>query len=1459
MRLTETLQNRTSREPSSNRALNPDFGFIESTVSLMERGADDESVVGTLKTLSSDFSLQYNSSKNGSKNLEEEEWKKMMGENTALTFRPGYTKEVWDVRRERSVTAKSRAIKTADAGMARQLIAGSIGSMGEDAILMFTPAAAVLGKVKKGADVIKKGNTLATPAFLAGNKSAIFSATKQVAMAGARQETLENAFIYVGHKYQGDARYGLTDLALDTLLQFPLRTAMGVPYIAKTAKHLRMNRDLLSARASIQSAYANGDVGHVTQILAKYDEELDLTIKGDEEIAEIVSRGSEITPDEAKRVTQFLIDNQEKVWLQRLAAIVPFDSRLATEEMKDKHQSEVMEAVNMVMEGRREELSSEQLAWVTEADADVQKAFQSLLIRFDQDIKPIGPDGNPVVDAPTEVSRVEAYDSLLKQKKDAIAYHKGAGKDLPLAAEKIAKLEDDIKSLEANPVTSDPAPVAPSKLDQESVVEPKPAPSQEKIAQTINDAERSVDPKKVAAEKREPQVKEAAEAQTKGAAEQAAFDADPVSTLIKRISELLPPPVARLLNEPLDLKNKSETGVTDQMQRKMDLLKYLDENFEKADPIHKEYSDLFDEIFSFYGYMGAQRKQSIRVLKDLRAKKPISTKLSDNMFMRLSQMVADGDSDLVILSKMDALMQEEQLAFAMRSIHDFNVRQRHEEVRGKAPSTVLKYLQSYMDGTIRSEKNDKIRRTIHTNSSVDAQIKAQITLDQMPILEVLHETGFYDLFMGAVTGKYTDAYRFDKLATVADQRARKIYGENLEQASNAFIEDLMAYARTGQVPVTWKDVPEFMEVAKVFKATPEGQVGRMNQTGANIHMREFYSGLSQRWDEVSVKKQGWAQWRKDMMENIDWEATKKMHGGKLHKNLNDVEAARARQAEGLPAEPTEWVEWDDEAFLKGWWTEMGRPVADMDHASMDIARSMSKSRRVILKADKEAAMLKKYSGHKSLGRLYVDQVRYRSEMLGVSNSLGNQPIPNFNKVMESHGIEAGINNTREGFFKDARHASAVRHLSDTVKMATGALDNPVDKNLSNHARQLRLASNILYLPKAGISALNDVPGITSTLKYQGVPIGMLDMKFWASYMRNIARRFNGNRDEMSRYYLGEAAGMDSFLNAQSARFSISEGGTGGELLTKLNESLFNMNFLNLITSAGQDTYIDLLSMDMGRQIVNLKKGDQAWHSLNDFGFSPQEIADLGKYVTKTADGVERISSQLVPDPELSRKLREYQIHYMNSAVITPDLGTQATVRMGQQDGTWRGVAARNVMQYMSFPLATSNIHFKRYINGYDGSSDFNTRTRMMGHMSGWIGGAMVMGYVSMVMKDLAAGREPMFLHNMTAAGIGRVYNSSGVGGVLDPLLGGLVEREVPIAPLVTLPFEVLGADSGAQALHRARPIYGSAYPFIGPTISMMMGTALGDALPLYYEQKKGDDFFERKYNQGKFLKAAQNY
>jgi hypothetical protein len=1687
-----TTEARLAKESKWNTPTTPKFGFLQSSLALMERGATTESVIGAGASLSQEVGLRIQAGVNKEEGLTEEQFYGRYGENTSMKFQEDTPRRVWDYRRDRAVELASKDIRAAEAGGVRQFVGGSIGSMAIDAPLMFVPFAPVLGRAKAAGRAIKAGNTLNAAKFGQGLRSEIWSATKQVAVAGARQETLENAFIYTAAKYRNSDEYGILDLAADTAFQFPIRVVFGSGYITKTAKHLRMNRDLLQARASIQSAYANGDVGHVTQILAKYDQELDLVIKSDEEVSEIVSRGTDITPDEAKRVTQFLIDNQEAVWIKRFAAIVPHDTRLATEEMKAKHNAQVMEAVNKVMEGRREDLTSEELKWVTEADADTQKAFQDLITYFDT-IKPIGPDGKPVVavksiteaerslaleagvladslgknndffkDRPRTATnllefleihpemvpehkrgavkkRLEiqaAYDaridagfdpSLAKEASDRfdegtadveqnvadeyvlnrmeklypedmdsivspkqtptsteldteiqldqelldkgglsprevkqtkarlskavserskvvpppvneipkLTNKKGerilatydrytgeikiaddvtveeffsyvAGQDTSKASQqkkkvldilaskgysldwfqKNLKTDEDVKQFLAahelshlqnndaegywkegeDLLTEDKVDVEVRATEDaiksfESRPQPKQAPSQEKIAQTINDAERSVDPKKVAEEKRGPEVKEATETQAKGSADQQAFDSDPVSSLIGRIAELLPPPMARLLNEPLDTKTVSETGVTDQMQRKQALLEYLEENFDKDDPIHAEYSELFDDIFSFYGYMGSQRKQAARVLKDLRAKKPIRTKLSDNMFMRLSQLVADGDSDPMILSKMDALFQEEQLAFAMRSIHDFNVRQRHASMHGKAPSTVLKYLQSYMDGTIRSEAKTEAspRRAIHAGASIDAQIKAQITLDQMPILEVLHETGFYDLFMGAITGKYTDAYRFDKLATVADQRAREIYGENLEKASNAFIEDLMAYARSGEVPLTWKDVPEFEKIAKVFKATPEAQAGNMNKTGANIHMRKFYSGISQRWDEVTIKKHGYEQFKADMLDAVDWEATKKMHGGKLHKNLNDVEAARKRREQGMPAEPTEWVDWDDEAFIKGWFTELGRPTPDMDHASMDIARSMSKSRRVILKSDKEAAMLKKYSGHKNLGRLYIDQVRYRSEMLGVANSLGNQPIPNFNKVMKAHGVEAGINNTREGWFKDKRHERAVNHLSNTVRMATGALDNPVDKDLAHRARQIRQVSNILYLPKAGISALNDVPGITSTLKYQGVNIGMLDMRFWSSYLSNVARRFNGNRDEMSRYFLSEAAGMDSFLNAQSARFSISEGGTPGELITKANESLFNMNFLNLITAAGQDTYIDLLSMDMGSQIKGLKKGDPAWHSLNDFGFSEQEIADLGKYVGQTADGVSRISSSMVPDPELSRKLREYQIHYMNNAVITPDLGTQAQVRMGQQDGTWRGVAARNVMQYMSFPLATSNIHFKRYINGYDGSHGFNSRSRMMGHMSGWIGGAMAMGYISMVLKDLASGREPMFLHNMTAAGIGRVYNSSGVGGIIDPLLGGIVDREVPAAPILTLPLEIFGAQSGAQALHRARPLYGSAYPVIGPVISMLMGTALGDALPLYYEQKKGDEFFERKYNQEKFIKAAQNY
>jgi hypothetical protein len=307
-----------------------------------------------------------------------------------------------------------------------------------------------------------------------------------------------------------------------------------------------------------------------------------------------------------------------------------------------------------------------------------------------------------------------------------------------------------------------------------------------------------------------------------------------------------------------------------------------------------------------------------------------------------------------------------------------------------------------------------------------------------------------------------------------------------------------------------------------------------------------------------------------------------------------------------------------------------------------------------------------------------------------------------------------------------------------------------------------------------------------------------------------------------------------------------------------NFRLFNMNYLNHITQAGQEAYMDLFTQNLARQARGLKQGDQLWKSLNDFGFTADEIADLPKYM-ETVYGVDRIAASTISDPKLARKMHEYQIQYMNMAVITPDAGTQASIRFGTQDGTWLGVATRQAMQYMSFPAAISNIHYKRYINGYDSSSDFNTRTRMMMDMSSWMGGALGMGYIATVMKDLSMGREPMFLHNMTTAGMGRIYGASGIGGIADVVFDSVIDRDLPVAPLIDLAADIGTSESLPQAMHRGRAFYGGNIPGVAPAMSMILGTGFGDIIPLHIEQAKGDDFFERKYNQRRFIKALPNY
>lgn len=1550
MPISRTLQQRRGLEPVRNSKIRPDFGWMEESTAAFSQGAS-ESVTATGVAVAADIMAGLGAKLHGEPALTKEAYDEKYGDSDWVSYTAGKTQRQYDLMEDYAVRQRVRETKMKDVGMARAMAFGMAGNMimPVDAALMFTPVGGAMKAEQATALSIRTGNTLfnagkGMDAIMAG-KSALWASTKKVAVEGARQETLENSFVYVGSKFT-NREYGAADLAADTLLQFPIRTTLSIPKIAQVARVTKMNRDLLKNQVAVEHAYQTGDVQQVANVLRRYDEAMDHTITDAPDIDALLKKPNFDT-DDAKVVTDFMIANKEKIFLKKLHAITPIDSRLPIEAGKQKKQLEYNAMVEKVMAGKSDELTPEQKALMEEANVDVEQAFSGLLDHFRQlevlgaekvpeggsvnpetgtvrdstggvPIEPEAPAvrdstvGVPIEPAPETpleleirldkelIEKGDLNPRELRQTKKRIEANEAKipeaeqfkGVSFEEVQARLDELDEEISNIfeaekarlisegansdqldiSADAIEAAFAPEVTAKIKELTAEarklegdfrahETAKVPTRERLNE-VNQKARADDPKtrQEATENHNQKVVASEKVAETSSEAQARFDSEPIQVLRADLTARLPDHLANFLKAPFD------TGDTvgDQIKRRAAITQYLEGTFGKRSAITDDYKKLTDEILDFGGYMESQRQHGHSVMKALAAgKKNPESKLSDELYPRLRALVEEHGPSAKALDEFEKVMEEERLAHAIRLVHDLAVNQKHFEMQDKSPKTLLNYFRSYLDGTVRNEgrKKGEKRKALRIGASVDDSISAQIAGDQRVLHEVLHRTGLYDLFIGAPAGKYQDALKLRKLSQVQHDVAAELYGKDLVPASNAFVRDLMEATRTGKIPKQWEGNADFKAVWEAYRKTPLSQMGQLNKGGANIHMREGHAGISQRWDEATMKKRGYDAWKKDMVDNIDWEATRKAHGGVLHAELKDPVAEARRKELGLSKEPTKWVKFDEEAFLKGWWTEMGRPTPDIEHASMDIARSFSKGRKVILKPASEADMMIKYSGHDTLGRLYIDQVRYRSEMIAVQRTVGNQPIPNFRAAYERMGLSEGVNNTTDGFLKDDRHARQIKAMDNTLRFITGALDNPVDKNLSEKGRMFRQLSNILFLPQAGISALNDIPAITATLKYQGVNLGEMELSFWDSYRKGNLRNFRGDDEAMRQYFQAQGAGMDAFLNSASQRFSLSSHnyGSTGDLLTAGNEAMFNLNYLNGITAAGQEAYMDMLTVAMARQATSAKGFEpQLRQNLKDFGFTDGEIDGLGAHASVAPDGELRLGSSDIENPDLSRKLREYQIHYMNNAVLIPDAGTNAALRMGTQDGTWLGVGARSISQYMSYPMATTNMHMRRFLNGYDGTYEWNSRSRMMIHMSSWMGSAIGMAYVSSVLKDLGKGREPMHLNNMTAASWGNLVNQSGILGIIDPLLG-TAEGNIPVAPLVKMPFKLAGADSPADLVAKASPFYGGNIPAVGAFIKAGVGTAFGDFLPVYMELNQGYDFVERKYDKGQWLKPLQSY
>lgn len=604
--------------------------------------------------------------------------------------------------------------------------------------------------------------------------------------------------------------------------------------------------------------------------------------------------------------------------------------------------------------------------------------------------------------------------------------------------------------------------------------------------------------------------------------------------------------------------------------------------------------------------------------------------------------------------------------------------------------------------------------------------------------------------------------------------------------------------------------PDIAELAQVIQATQKAQVARFNKHGAKIQWTEGYA-FSQSYELTKRYKGPDAQWIKDFLEAVDWEKTRLAHG-----NLGNFDPATETFANFDPVGyAKQFLEFQK---TQAWRPKLPKkeklglkPSDGLAQVDGNVASQVSHHRLVFFKPEKFWDWNQKY-GSGSASHSIIRGLERKADQSVLVSTFG----PRYDEV---------IGNIRQALPNNEGYEWL---LDRTIRQSTGELDHPADPHLADWGRTARNASNVINMWSSGITALTDLPTITSALQYQGTSVGLFGSRVNGAYWRALKRNKTGKSHF---FFRGVGAGADALTGAIARRLTGDAAGFGG--LEYWNQKVFHWNQLELLTTAGQEATIDILTRA-------IPEGDVDMARLTRYGIS-EEDAKILVDMAQEVEGLEgrRIAPYMLDEkhPQLADKLRSYFDDVMRQAVLEPDPSTQAITRMGFKDGTVAGVAARVATQYAAFPLSMLRKTWGRFYNGY-GDENFlklimNPNNRLRVHMLTFFATSLAMGYVVTNIKDMLKGREPLFIHNMNTENFMRIIEQSGIAGPLASLMEGIdgdgqdIEWTENLSPMANT-VEDLVTGSFAKVAMNNFP--GASAPVFGEATKNLLAYMFGDAI-----------------------------
>ena len=731
------------------------------------------------------------------------------------------------------------------------------------------------------------------------------------------------------------------------------------------------------------------------------------------------------------------------------------------------------------------------------------------------------------------------------------------------------------------------------------------------------------------------------------------------------------------------------------------------------------------------------------------------------------------------IKRITEYLEQEAHAAILRQIHDKvvgdslnNLINSQKSAKGR-----IDQLKTFMDGSRR--KGVTLGTSLQTYKTIQKQ------RDQNPLLDYLIENDLFDIFMGEDASHYMSSY---VNSTLGNKELALIYGKELKEASILLHRDIMESLSTGEVPKKWQGVEALEGLIDVIRKTNKSQLGQMNQLGVSIRDRQGFLGYSMTYDRAYVKSMGYEAFAAKMMEMIDMKATAKAHGGLMAETPDSKSASLVNAGKHKKFNP--------QTFLRGLYEEIvnGSLVKDSDSLNPSMLGGYRKAAKIVFKPEHRIDALIEFGNRKNMGRFMLEQIAQRSESIALVKHVGHDS----NKVLTNL-----IDN--KGTFSDRYTAKA------TVDQVTGALDTPVDANLSSMFKNVRQVQNIAMLGGAGFSTLSDIPLVWTTLQYLGV--GEEGMSaYFSRYKDAVSTQFKGDNEKMAQWFRAQGAAFDLITRNMAQRVVTDDFGVGGKI-SRANDFFFELNFLNRLTASHQQLFIDMLTSGLAEQLTAKKMNPVTKERLNEFGFTDKEISQLAKYVEETPDGVLRIGPSSITNKKLQEKLSGFMNQYMREGVIEPDVGAQALSRLGLQAGTMGGETARLALQYSSFMIAMGRVVYRRFLHGYSG--DGKTAAFRNAHMYAYFGMALGAAYLATVLKDLSRFKEPMNPLDMTEQEWMRLVRQSGLLSYYEPFFNAAqFGSDAAFGPAVGTATDIASLEFGDAIA----PYTGQYLPIVGPVI-----------------------------------------